>query len=51
MTRLFPQNTRKIAEQRIATTYARGGRPACRVTVLLRVMILQRLAETIATSV
>lgn len=31
------------AEQRIAATYARGGRPACRVGVLLRVMILQHL--------
>lgn len=31
------------AEQRIAATYAGGGRPACRVAVLLRVMILQHL--------
>ena len=31
------------AEQRVATTYGAGGRPACRVAVLLRVMILQHL--------
>jgi transposase, IS5 family len=31
------------AEQRVAATYATGGRPACRVGVLLRVMILQPL--------
>src|ERR1017187_2899699 len=31
------------AEERVAATYSEGGRPACRVGVLLRVMILQRL--------
>src|SRR5262245_62310556 len=31
------------AEQRVAQTYSSGGRPACRVGVLLRVMILQHL--------
>jgi len=31
------------AEQQVATTYAVGGRPAYRVAVLLRVMILQHL--------
>src|SRR5215470_1588114 len=31
------------AEERITATYAKGGRPACRVGVLLRVMILQHL--------
>jgi len=31
------------AEERLAATYAPGGRPACRVGVLLRVMILQHL--------
>ena len=31
------------AEERVATTYSEGGRPACRVGVLLRVMILQHL--------
>ena len=31
------------AEQRVAATYGTGGRPACRVGVLLRVMILQHL--------
>lgn len=31
------------AEQRVAATYGSGGRPACRVGVLLRVMILQHL--------
>jgi len=31
------------AEARVARTYSRGGRPACRVGVLLRVMILQHL--------
>jgi transposase, IS5 family len=31
------------AEQSVAATYAAGGRPACRVGVLLRVMILQHL--------
>lgn len=31
------------AETRIAATYSHGGRPACRVDVLLRVMILQHL--------
>jgi len=31
------------AEQRVAATYATGGRPACRVGVLLRTMILQHL--------
>lgn len=32
-----------VAEQRVAATYATGGRPACRVGVLLRTMILQHL--------
>jgi IS5 family transposase len=32
-----------VAEQRVAATYSTGGRPACRVGVLLRVMILQHL--------
>ncbi len=31
------------AEERVAATYGKGGRPACRVGVLLRVMILQHL--------
>jgi IS5 family transposase len=31
------------AEQRVAATYGTGGRPACRVGVLLRIMILQHL--------
>jgi IS5 family transposase len=31
------------AEARVASTYGHGGRPACRVGVLLRVMILQHL--------
>src|SRR5215475_11469114 len=31
------------AEQRVAATYSSGGRPACRVGLLLRVMILQHL--------
>jgi len=31
------------AEARVAATYGQGGRPACRVGVLLRVMILQHL--------
>lgn len=31
------------AERRVATTYGTGGRPACRVGVLLRIMILQHL--------
>lgn len=31
------------AEERVATTYGQGGRPACRVGVLLRIMILQHL--------
>ena len=31
------------AEQRVAGTYSTGGRPACRVGVLLRIMILQHL--------
>jgi len=31
------------AEERVAATYSQGGRPACRVGVLLRVMILQHL--------
>ena len=31
------------AEERVALTYSQGGRPACRVGVLLRVMILQHL--------
>ena len=31
------------AEAQVAATYGRGGRPACRVGVLLRVMILQHL--------
>ena len=31
------------AEARVASTYRQGGRPACRVGVLLRVMILQHL--------
>jgi IS5 family transposase len=31
------------AEDRVAATYSHGGRPACRVGVLLRVMILQHL--------
>jgi IS5 family transposase len=31
------------AERRVATTYSTGGRPACRVGVLLRIMILQHL--------
>lgn len=32
-----------VAEQRVAATYGTGGRPACRVGVLMRVMILQHL--------
>ena len=32
-----------VAEQRVAATYGTGGRPACRVAVLIRVMILQHL--------
>jgi len=31
------------AEERVAATYSSGGRPACRVGLLLRVMILQHL--------
>jgi len=31
------------AEARVAATYSHGGRPACRVGVLMRVMILQHL--------
>jgi IS5 family transposase len=31
------------AERQVAATYGRGGRPACRVGVLLRIMILQHL--------
>lgn len=31
------------AEERVAATYGSGGRPACRVGLLLRVMILQHL--------
>src|SRR5690349_16809634 len=31
------------AEARIAATYSRGGRPGCRVGLLLRIMILQHL--------
>jgi transposase, IS5 family len=31
------------AEERVAATYSTGGRPACRVGVLLRIMILQHL--------
>jgi transposase, IS5 family len=31
------------AEQRVIATYSSGGRPACRVGVLLRVMILQHI--------
>jgi IS5 family transposase len=31
------------AEERVAATYSAGGRPACRVGVLLRVMLLQHL--------
>ena len=31
------------AETRVAATYGHGGRPACRVGGLLRVMILQHL--------
>jgi IS5 family transposase len=31
------------AEERVSATYGQGGRPACRVGVLLRVMILQHL--------
>lgn len=31
------------AEARVAATYSQGGRPACRVGVLLRIMILQHL--------
>jgi IS5 family transposase len=33
------------AETRVAATYRHGGRPACRVGVLLRVMILQHLYD------
>jgi len=32
-----------VAEKRVAATYSAGGRPACRVGVLLRLMILQHL--------
>lgn len=32
-----------VAEQRVAATYSQTGRPACRVGVLLRIMILQHL--------
>jgi IS5 family transposase len=32
-----------VAEERVAATYRHGGRPACRVGVLLRVLILQHL--------
>jgi IS5 family transposase len=32
-----------VAEERVASTYGSGGRPACRVGVLLRIMILQHL--------
>lgn len=31
------------AEQQVAATYSSGGRPACRVGVLLRIMVLQHL--------
>lgn len=31
------------AEARVASTYSQGGRPSCRVGVLLRIMILQHL--------
>src|SRR5215510_15584082 len=31
------------AEERVAATYSQGGRPACRVSLLLRIMILQHL--------
>lgn len=31
------------AEARVASTYSQGGRPACRVGLLLRIMILQHL--------
>ena len=31
------------AEERVAATYSQGGRPACRVGLLLRIMILQHL--------
>lgn len=31
------------AERRVASTYGTGGRPACRVGVLLRIMVLQHL--------
>jgi transposase, IS5 family len=31
------------AQERVAATYSAGGRPACRVGVLLRIMILQHL--------
>jgi len=31
------------AEERVAATYSEGGRPGCRVAVLLRIMILQHL--------
>jgi transposase, IS5 family len=31
------------AEQRVSATYSAGGRPACRVGVLLRIMILQHI--------
>jgi IS5 family transposase len=33
----------RSAEERVAATYSHGGRPGCRVGVLLRVMILQHL--------
>jgi IS5 family transposase len=45
--RILETITREVdfreAEERVATTYRHGGRPACRVGVLLRVMILQHL--------
>ena len=45
--RVLETITREIdfteAETRVAATYSDGGRPACRVGVLLRVMILQHL--------
>ena len=45
--RILETITREVdfspAEERVAGTYRHGGRPACRVGVLLRVMILQHL--------
>lgn len=45
--RILETITREVdfsqAETRVAATYSHGGRPACRVGVLLRVMILQHL--------